>query len=80
MKLIIPIEPRPREAQRAQFFGASCFEGDLIGNFIVPFHSDFSHQAGLTPGQQVVFSNVNCYSIAWNESFNGIAQANVNPI
>ena len=80
MKLIIPIEPRPREAQRGQFFGASCFEGDLIGNFIVPFHSDFSHQAGLTPGQQVVFSNVNCYSIAWNESFNGIAQANVNPI
>jgi len=45
----------------------------------VPYHSDFSHESGLIPGQQVVFSNVNCYSVAWNASFNGIARAKVNP-
>ena len=80
VNLIAPIESQPRKAQRVQFFGPSCFEGDLIGNFIVPYHSDFSHESGLIPGQQVVFSNVNCYSVAWNASFNGVARAKVNPI
>ena len=80
VKLIVPIESRPRKAQRVQFFGPSCFEGDRIGNFIVPYHTDFPHESGLTTGQQVVFSNVSCYSAAWNASFNGIARANINPI
>ncbi len=80
VKLIVPIVSQPRKVQQVQFFGPSCFEGDLIGNFMVPYHSDFSHESGLIPGQQVVFSNVNCYSAAWNASFNGVARAKVNPI
>lgn len=77
VKLVCPIEASPKKVQAVQFFGPSCYEGDLLGRFMVPYQNDFLHESGLAPGSQVIFSNVSTYSAAWNTSFNGIPRADV---
>ncbi|MFC1776406.1 hypothetical protein ACFL3I_03580 [Pseudomonadota bacterium] len=75
VKLIYPMGFNPKKFQEVQFFGSSCYEGDSIGRFLLPYEDDFIQESGFLPGRQVVFSGVNPYSAAWNTSFNGIPKA-----
>ena len=77
VKLIYPTNNRPRRFCEVQFFGASCYEADLIGTFMLAYDSDFFRESGLATGGRVVFSNVSPYSAAWNMSFNGIPRAEI---
>jgi diaminopimelate decarboxylase len=56
-------------------YGATCNEGDRLGEFLVPLPNfkDSPYQEG----DIVVFKNINCYSVSWNTSFNGIKPAEV---
>ncbi len=76
-RLLHTVKPKPRKLCRALFFGASCYEADTIGSYLLPFHNDFYGESGLSVGKHVVFSGISTYSAAWNTSFNGIAKANV---
>jgi len=77
VRLLHTIDAGSTSACEAQFFGASCYEGDRVGKFLLPFPGDFFKESGLAPGKQVIFSGVSTYSIAWNTSFNGIPRAEV---
>ncbi len=76
-RLLHAIESGSSNAYVAQFFGPSCFEADYIGQFLIPFCGDVTHEAQLGLGAQVIFSGVSAYSVAWNSSFNGIPEADV---
>jgi diaminopimelate decarboxylase len=56
-------------------YGATCNEGDLLGEFLVPVanHKGSPYQEG----DILIFKNINCYSVSWNTSFNGIKPAEV---
>ncbi len=60
-----------------RFLGSSCYEADIIGQYLVPFSDDFATDTGIAPGKQVVFSNISPYSLSWNRSFNGVPLADV---
>lgn len=77
VKLLYPMMEGSRKFAEVQFYGASCYEADRIGKFMLPYEGDFVEQSGLLPGARVVFTNVSLYSLAWNTSFNGIPRANI---
>jgi diaminopimelate decarboxylase len=60
--------PRPGERRKVQLVGPTCYEDDVIGEWIVePEHV----------GERVVLSNVSGYALAWNTSFGGVPAADV---
>ena len=75
VKLVHEIESGSNRACEAQFFGPSCFEGDRVGKFLLPYRNEFFNESGLVTGARVIFSGVSTYSLAWNTSFNGIPRA-----
>lgn len=56
-------------------YGASCYEGDVIGRYFLPIRASDHAQFGLVPGAPLLFSGLSIYSAAWNRSFNGIPAA-----
>jgi diaminopimelate decarboxylase len=60
--------PRPGEGRKVQLVGATCYEDDTIGEWIVePAHVV----------KRFVLSNVSGYALAWNTSFGGVPAADV---
>jgi diaminopimelate decarboxylase len=60
--------PRPGEGRKVQLVGPTCYEDDMIGEWIVE------------PAQladRVVLRNVSGYALAWNTSFGGVPAADV---
>jgi len=57
--------PRPGEGRKVQYVGPTCFEEDVIGEWIVE------------PGDRLVLGNVSGYALAWNTSFGGVPPAEV---
>jgi diaminopimelate decarboxylase len=51
------------------FAGATCFEDDVIGDWIL--------DAPYPVGGEVVWSGVTGYSVAWNRGFAGVPAAHV---
>jgi diaminopimelate decarboxylase len=76
-KLLHSLESDYNKACVVQFLGPSCFEGDFIGQFLVPYRDNFIQDSGLSLGKQVIFTGISTYSAAWNTAFNGIPQADV---
>lgn len=60
--------PRPGEGRKVQLVGATCYEDDVIGEWIV----EPAHLA-----ERVVLRNVSGYALAWNTSFGGVPAADV---
>ncbi len=60
--------PRPGEGRKVQFVGATCYEDDMIGEWIVE-PADVA--------DRVVLRNVSGYALAWNTSFGGVPAADV---
>ncbi|NUN65667.1 hypothetical protein HCU40_13105 [Pseudanabaena biceps] len=73
-KLIVPDSTSATQVP-VSIYGATCNEGDRLGEFLVPL----PHVQGspYQEGDIVVFKNINCYSVSWNTSFNGIKPAEV---
>jgi len=61
--------PRPGHGGKVTFAGATCFEDDVIGDWIV--------DAPPAVGAQVGWSGVTGYSVAWNRGFAGVPAAAV---
>jgi diaminopimelate decarboxylase len=60
--------PRPGEGRKLQLVGPTCYEDDVIGEWIVE------------PDQvadRIVLGNVSGYALAWNTSFGGVPAADV---
>ena len=57
--------PRPGEGRKVQYVGPTCFEEDVIGEWIVE------------PGERLVVAGVSGYALAWNTSFGGVPPADV---
>lgn len=55
------------------FYGASCYEKDLMGVYRVPT----GQAAPIVRGDIVTFDDLNGYSFAWNKGFNGVPAAQV---
>jgi diaminopimelate decarboxylase len=73
-QLIVPDSTSATQVP-VSIYGATCNEGDRLGEFLVPFPNvkDSPYQEG----DIVVFKNINCYSVSWNTSFNGIKPAEI---
>jgi diaminopimelate decarboxylase len=56
-------------------YGATCNEGDRLGEFLVPLPN--VQASPYREGDIIVFKNINCYSVSWNTTFNGIKPAEV---
>ena len=56
-------------------YGGTCNEGDRLGEFLVPLSK--LNGCPYQEGDIVVFKNINCYSVSWNTSFNGLKPAEV---
>ena len=60
--------PRPGPGRKLQLVGPTCYEDDVIGEWIVE------------PDQvadRIVLSKVSGYALAWNTSFGGVPAADV---
>jgi diaminopimelate decarboxylase len=60
--------PRPGQGRKLQLVGPTCYEDDVIGEWIVE------------PDQisdRIVLGNVSGYALAWNTSFGGVPAADV---
>jgi len=60
--------PRPGEGRKVHVVGATCYEEDVIGEWIV-------EPAQL--GERIVLARVSGYALAWNTSFGGVPAAEV---
>jgi diaminopimelate decarboxylase len=60
--------PRPGEGRKVQLVGPTCYEDDMVGEWIV-------EPAQLA--ERVVLRNVSGYALAWNTSFGGVPAADV---
>jgi diaminopimelate decarboxylase len=60
--------PRPGEGRKVQIVGATCYEDDVIGEWIV----EPAHVA-----ERIVLAGVSGYAVAWNTSFGGVPAADV---
>jgi diaminopimelate decarboxylase len=60
--------PRPGQGRKLQLVGPTCYEDDVIGEWIV-------EPDQLT--ERIVLGNVSGYALAWNTSFGGVPAANV---
>jgi diaminopimelate decarboxylase len=61
--------PHPGEGRKLQLVGPTCYEEDMIGEWIVG-------HVPMTRGR-VVLRNVSGYALAWNTSFGGVPAADV---
>lgn len=77
VNLVYTMVPRARRFCEVQIYGPSCYEGDMIGSFLLPYSEDFYQESGFSLGAQVIFSGVSQYSVGWNTSFNGIQKAEI---
>jgi len=66
---LVGAAPRPGEGRRVLVVGPTCFEDDVLGEWIAA--------AELAVGARVVLRNVSGYAVAWNASFGGVAPADV---
>jgi diaminopimelate decarboxylase len=62
--------PRPGCGRDVLIAGPTCFEDDVLGEWIV-------EPDELARGARVVFRNVTGYALAWNASFGGVPPAEV---
>ncbi|MFM7602940.1 MAG: hypothetical protein ACKO7R_17370 [Pseudanabaena sp.] len=74
-QLIVPDSTTSANQVPVSIYGATCNEGDRLGEFLVPLHN--VQGCPYQEGDIVVFKNINCYSVSWNTSFNGINPAEV---
>jgi diaminopimelate decarboxylase len=65
---LIARAPRPGEGRKVQLVGPTCYEDDVIGEWIV----EPEHVA-----TRVVLGNVSGYALAWNTTFGGVPAADV---
>jgi diaminopimelate decarboxylase len=70
-------EPGHDQGCIVQFYGASCYESDLVGKYYLPCSGGTPSAQALAPGAQVLFGNISTYSAEWNTSFNGIPAADI---
>lgn len=75
VKLLFSMPAMPKKFREVRFFGASCYEEDVLGKFLVPYEKDFHSEPGFALGSQVIFGGISPYSAAWNTTFNGISKA-----
>lgn len=73
-QLIVPNSTSTTQVP-VSIYGATCNEGDRLGEFLVPLAN--GKDSPYQQGDIVVFKNINCYSVSWNTSFNGIKPAEV---
>lgn len=60
--------PHPGEGRKVLVVGPTCYEEDVLGEWIVePGHV----------GERIVLRNVSGYAVAWNTSFGGVPAADV---
>jgi ornithine decarboxylase len=83
VELVAPA-PRPGRGRKLTFAGATCFEDDVIGDWLVddPAISPGSEGHGhlrnpMNVGTRVGWSGVTGYSVAWNRGFAGVPAAHV---
>ena len=74
-QLIVPNSTTSGTQVPVSIYGATCNEGDRLGEFLV--HLPNIQGSPYQEGDIVVFKNINCYSVSWNTSFNGIKPAEV---
>lgn len=63
--------PRPGHARKLTFAGPTCYEDDLLGEWLTDDGHPFS------PGSPALFRNLTGYAVAWNSPFAGIPAATV---
>ena len=73
-QLIVPDSTSATQVP-VSIYGATCNEGDRLGEFLVPLPN--GKESPYQEGDIVVFKNINCYSVSWNTSFNGIKPAEI---
>jgi len=66
---LIARAPAPGTGVKVTFAGATCFEDDVIGDWIVEDPPSI--------GTTVVWAGVTGYSLAWNRGFSGVPAATV---
>lgn len=62
--------PRPGEAHPVLVVGPTCFEDDVLGDWLAA-------PGALAAGERIVVRNVTGYAVAWNTGFAGVAPADV---
>jgi diaminopimelate decarboxylase len=60
--------PRPGEGRKVQLVGPTCYEDDVLGEWIVEPEQ---------VADRIVLANVSGYALAWNTSFGGVPAADV---
>ena len=60
--------PRPGKGGKTLIVGPTCYEDDVIGEWIVE---------RLSVGDRIVLNNVSGYALAWNTGFGGVPPADV---
>lgn len=60
--------PRPGAGEKVHVVGPTCYEDDVIGEWIVE---------PAEVGERIVLRNVSGYALAWNTSFGGVPAADV---
>ncbi len=60
--------PRPGAGEKVLIVGPTCYEDDVIGEWIVEPHQI---------AERIVLRNVSGYALAWNTSFGGVPAADV---
>ena len=73
-QLIVPDSTSATQVP-VSIYGATCNEGDRLGEFLVPLPN--GKESPYQEGDIVVFKNINCYSVSWKNSFNGIKPAEI---
>ncbi len=63
--------PRPGRARKLVVAGPTCYEDDLIGEWLV------DEDLPLAPGTPLLFRDVTGYAVAWNSPFAGVPAATV---
>jgi diaminopimelate decarboxylase len=65
---LVASAPRPGAGRKVQIVGATCYEDDVIGEWIVE---------PAQVAERIVLANVSGYALAWNTSFGGVPPADV---
>lgn len=63
--------PRPGHGRKILFAGPTCYEDDVLGEWIVDDRRDYR------PGEAAVLRNITGYALAWNTGFAGTLPATV---
>lgn len=68
---LVAAAPRPGSGRKVLFAGPTCYEDDVLGEWLLDTEQDLSIGHGL------VFRGVTGYAAAWNTGFGGLPAANV---